>query len=311
MIRKEHGIGLSRFCRLVGVPRSTYHRWRRGAAGSGRWPTPVLDRVDPLVAEIADAFPAWGHRKVWAMLATDGVEVSMSSVERSMRRQGRLLPTRYQAGRRRLAEQRRAAFVVAPARRNRVWQLDFTEFETLAGGTWQIAPIVDYWAKLCLASQASVTKTTRDAVAALRIAIATAEELLNHPLIDDLVLPTTGEVVPIVVVTDNGSCFKSAGFAAFIASRPELTHVRTRHKAPETNGVVERYAGSLKYERLYREEISDGLDLQAQLDDYQALYNTIRPHQAIDWQRPLDRYLDPVNETKEAKHEPAKLVSKP
>jgi transposase InsO family protein len=31
--------------------------------------------------------------------------------------------------------------------------------------------------------------------------------------------------------------------------------VRTRHRAPKTNGVVERFFGSLKYEHLYRLEI--------------------------------------------------------
>ena len=42
-------------------------------------------------------------------------------------------------------------------------------------------------------------------------------------------------------MTDNGPAYKSADFALFIARRPELAHVRTRHHSPETNGVVERF----------------------------------------------------------------------
>ena len=81
-----------------------------------------------------------------------------------------------------------------------------------------------------------------------------------------------------------------------------------RASRPETNGVVERWIESSKYERLYREEIPDGLSLQAQLDDYRDFYNTVRPHEALAQTLPIDRYLaepDPVSETEEANLETA------
>jgi putative transposase len=68
-------------------------------------------------------------------------------------------------------------------------------------------------------------------------------------------------VHPVKLVTDNGPAFKAIGFARFIDSRPELVHIRTRRKSPHTNGVRERAFGSLKYEHLYREEITDGVML--------------------------------------------------
>jgi hypothetical protein len=40
-------------------------------------------------------------------------------------------------------------------------------------------------------------------------------------------------------------------------------HVRTRHHAPETNGVVERFNQTLKAEHLHRHEIADALELSA------------------------------------------------
>lgn len=43
---------------------------------------------------------------------------------------------------------------------------------------------------------------------------------------------------------------QSTDFGRFISGRPELAHVRTRHHAPETDGVVERFNGSLKDEHL-------------------------------------------------------------
>jgi putative transposase len=316
MIRTEQGISVTRFCELVGVPRASYYRRRRRETGDGLvrgpWPSPVLDRIDPLVAEVAASFGFFGYRKVWGRLRLDGQEgISASSVRRSMGRQGLLQPRRYQAERRALAQARKAVFVTPPVRRNRLWQLDWTEFETLAGGSWNYAPIVDYWAKVALAASASPTKTTQDAVLAIEAAIAEVERLLGRTLREECVHPSTGELEPLVIVTDNGACFRSGGFQRFIDSRPELAHVRTRVKAPETNGVVERWIESSKYERLYREEIPDGLALQAQLDDYRDFYNTVRPHETLDQTLPISRYLakQDNNETEEANLEPAESVS--
>ena len=59
---------------------------------------------------------------------------SPSSVHRAMARRGLLQPVRYQAERRQLAAARREVFVDPPARRNRVWQVDFSAFETTSEG---------------------------------------------------------------------------------------------------------------------------------------------------------------------------------
>jgi hypothetical protein len=82
--------------------------------------------------------------------------------------------------------------------------------------------------------------------------------LLDRPLIDVVTNPATGQIRPVTVVTNNSLAFKVIAFARFFAAHPELKHGRTRKKSPYTNGVREHDFGPLKYERLYREEISDG-----------------------------------------------------
>jgi len=203
------------------------------------------------------------------------------------------MPVRYQAERRALAKARRATFDAPPSQRNRVWQTDFSEFETSAGGTWRIGAVVDYAAKLCLATQASGTQTARDAVGVLEAAIAEAERLLGRPLAELCLDPTTGKLHPLVIVSDNGPAYKSDRFACFVASRPELRHVRTKHHSPETNGVVERFYESLKYEHLYRLEIASGHALALELDLYRQLFNEVRPHERLDFRTPLEAYLTP------------------
>jgi putative transposase len=150
---------------------------------------------------------------------------------------------------------------------------------------------VDYWAKNALACRLATTQTGVDMIAALDQAIAAAETLLGRTLLADCVDVDTGEIEPVVIVTDNGPAMRSIVVARWFKARPHLRHVRTRHKAPETNGVIERWFESLKYERLYRHDIDEGLTLGEHVADFLDEFNRIRPHEAIDWQRPLERYL--------------------
>jgi putative transposase len=151
--------------------------------------------------------------------------------------------------------------------------------------------VVEDWAKLCRTCPVTTSQGTREVVAAIEAGIDQAEGLLGHSLLEDVVDQATGELTPVVLVTDNGPAYRSVGFARFIASRPELLHVRTRHRSPQTNGVIERFYQAIKYEHLYRHEIGDGLVLAREVENYLTIYNTIRPHEAIGFTTPLTRFL--------------------
>ena len=296
MIRTESGCSVSRFAELVGVPRRTYHarlaRHHAGDPPKGPWPAPVVDRIEPEVAKHAEAWPAWGYRKIAAIAAAEGCDVgSPSSVKRAMARRNLLQPVRYQAERRQLTQARREAFVEAPVRRNRVWQADFTQFETEAEGTWRLCPVVDYATKVALTCPITPTQGATDLVAALQAAVDAVEALLGRTLAQDCTDPATGEIIPLVVVTDNGPAMKSVAVARWFAARAHLTHVRTRHRAPHTNGVVERWIESLKYEHLYRHDIASGPELADHVAAFIDEYNAVCPHQNLDQTPPLAAYL--------------------
>ncbi len=115
-----------------------------------------------------------------------------------------------------------------------------------------------------------------DVVPPVRLALAGAERLLGKPLIQEPTDPATGEITPIKLVTGHGPAFTAAEPARFVASRPELVHVRTRCKSPGQNGVRERGFESLEYERLHRTEISDGPVFAEQAEDHQRISDRIR-----------------------------------
>ena len=296
MIRLDAAMPTARFCRLVGLSERSYRRWqqrqRQGRPAKGPWPTPAADRVEPTAIAYADRWPQWGSRTIATLMRIDGFDAPDSTVYRALKRTGRVLEVNYQAERRQHAEARRAAFVVPPSGPNQVWQLDFTEFVTRMGGTWRIGGIADYWSKLELGYHVATTQNHRDAIETVELALAETERLLGRSLLDLVSDQETGELRPVALVTDNGPCFKSARFAAFVDAHPELIHIRTKRKSPGQNGVRERAFGSLKYEHLYRLEIDDGHQLGHHVAAYQQLFNTIRPHQTLAGKRPLDVHLE-------------------
>lgn len=293
MIRTSAGMPTVRFCALIGVPERTWRR-RQARAGDGvpvkgPWPRPAREKVREAARRHALAHPAWGHRKIWAMCRHDGHRVSQATVLRLLRDEGLILEANYQRERRQLAARRKAAFATEPTGPNQVWQLDFSEFETTTGGTWRLAGCRDYWSKYELGWHTSPTANMHDAIAAVELAITEAECLAGARLIDLCARDDDGNVIPLItLVTDNGGPFRSFRFEAFIATHPEIRHVRTRVRTPGQNGSRERGFGSLKYERLFLEEVDDVLDLVAHAEAYRIEYNTVRPHEAIAWNRPLD-----------------------
>ena len=300
MIREDAAMPISRFCALTGIPRRSYTRWRaKAAAGNppkGPWPAPVVDVLEPVAAKYAADWPAWGHRKIAWLMAADGHTASASSIERALRRRGLLQPVDYQGQRRELAQARRAAFAQPPTGPNQVWQLDFSEYETTSGGIWRLAGVTDYFSKYEHGWHIAPTCTGADAIAALHLAITEAERLLGGPLFEALTDPDTGELRRLKIVTDNGGAFKGAAFARFIASRPELLHIRTRRRSPGQNGVRERAFGSLKYEHLYRLEIDDLPTLAAEAEAYRQVFNHIRPHEALAGHRPIEIHRAPARD---------------
>jgi transposase InsO family protein len=300
VIRQDAEMPTARFCAMLGIPRRTYaRRQARARAGStrakGPWPAPVVDAIEPEVAKYAGDWPGWGHRKVYGLMRADGHTVSCSSVERAMRRRGLLQPVDYQGERRELAKARKAAFATPPTGPNQVWQLDFSEYETTAGGTWRLAGCCDYYSKYEYGWHISPGCTGADAVAAVKVAIGEAERLAGGvPLLEQITDQTTGEITRIKLVTDNGGAFKGHAFAAFIASRPEFLHIRTRRRSPGQNGVRERAFGSLKYEHLYRTEIETLTDLAREAEAYRQIFNHVRPHEALGLHRPIEVHHDPA-----------------
>jgi transposase InsO family protein len=88
------------------------------------------------------------------------------------------------------------------------------------------------------------------------------------------------------VLTDNGSCYRSREFARTLAAAG-VAHRRTRPYHPQTNGKVERFNLTLKWEWAYARPYESNESRTKELDRWLHTYNYHRPHMAHGGKSPI------------------------
>lgn len=89
-------------------------------------------------------------------------------------------------------------------------------------------------------------------------------------------------------LTDNGSCYRSNAWRDALYATGTV-HKRTRPYTPRTNGKVERYNGTMVKEWLRRRPYDSEADRTAALADFLNYYNFERNHSALGWFPPVTR----------------------
>ena len=88
------------------------------------------------------------------------------------------------------------------------------------------------------------------------------------------------------VLTDNGACYRSRPFGRVLADAG-IAHRRTRPYRPQTNGKVERFNLSLKWEWAYARPYETNASRAEQLERWLHRYNHHRPHMALAGRAPI------------------------
>lgn len=89
-------------------------------------------------------------------------------------------------------------------------------------------------------------------------------------------------------LTDNGSCYRSNAWRDALYDTG-TRHKRTRPYTPRTNGKVERYNGTMVKEWLRRRAYDSEQDRTDALADFLNYYNFERNHSALGWFPPVTR----------------------
>ncbi|MGX5773108.1 integrase core domain-containing protein [Microbacterium trichothecenolyticum] len=267
------------FCAEHGISRETFYAIRKRARTDG--PAAALEprsrRPKHSPAKLADDVAAQAVA-VRAALEQSGLDHGPISVHEKMRALG-MEPVPSTASLSRIFRDKgvakieprkkpRAAFrrFVYPAP-NACWQLDATEYVLTGGRKCVIFQLIDDHSRLAVASHVAWGETSEAAITVVRKGVTTCG-------------------VPQRLLSDNGSALNPSRrgvlgqLVAYLRSLG-VEPITGKPYKPTTQGKNERFHQTL-FRYLDKQPLADSLEqLQDQVDAFDVIYNTDRPHQAL------------------------------
>ena len=256
-------------------PRSSPSRQRRCWPGTTDWPRsttrvngaspgdrPTAASISRLVVRLAKENPQWGYRRIHGELTKLGLAVAPSTVWEILHAAGigpaprRSDPTWRQF----LAAQ--AAGILA---------VDFLHVDTVLLKRLYVLVFIEHGTRRMHLGGVTAHPTGDWTVQQARNLALTLDERFGAIKF---------------LIRDRGSNFTASFDAVFEATGTRI--LRTAVQAPRMNAICERLVGTLRRELLDRVLILGEAHLRAVLTDYQAHYNTARPHQNIAQRVPAD-----------------------
>jgi putative transposase len=266
-ISTESPYGLARVCDVWRVPRSTVYGQRARAASPPAPPRrrgPVGPCTDEeLLAAIRQdledsPFHGEGHRKVWARLRMlQGLRTSKDRVLRLMREHGLLAPSR--VGRPR--GPRTHDGTILTDRPDEMWGTDLTSTILTTGATASVFIAIDHCTGECVGIHASARATRFEALEPLR------QGVREH--FGDF---APGIAMGLSIRHDHGSQYVSDDFQGelrFLGMESSPSFVR----APEGNGVAERFIRTLKENLLWVRHFETVEALRQALLEFKQIHN--------------------------------------
>ena len=282
MLASEEGANVRQLCRRFGISPTTGHKWLdrwRTAGTTGLQEQSRRPRTSPSrsVAAIEDAVlsvraehPAWGGRKIARRLKDLGWEAvpAPSTVTAILKRHGVELGM-FGGG--------QSAFVRFERERpNELWQMDFKGHVAMHTGRLHPLTVLDDHSRFSVVLAACANEQT--------------ETVQQH-----LVAAFRRYGLPERLITDNGSPWGDGPGSPFtplgvwlIEHGIQVSHSRPYH--PQTMGKDERFHRSLKAEVLSASAFADIAAAQRAFERWRIVYNTQRPHEALELAVPASRY---------------------
>jgi putative transposase len=261
----------------LGVPRSTYYRWRKGQHGQGlaihsqekkRLWNQLTPEEDRKVLVAAGDAPELSSRQLAAWITdNEGFAVSESTVYRLLRREGLVKRQETQL----TAAKEYHTKTTGP---HQMWATDASYFRVIGWGYYYLVTVMDDYSRFILA-----WKLQRDMA---------ADSLIE--VLQEAVDATGMDEVPVEdrtkLLSDNGPGYISRAFRDYLRL-VGIRHILAAPFHPQTNGKVERYQLSLK-----REVNQLPYELPSQLEkalaDFVDYYNYRRYHKALANVTPAD-----------------------
>ena len=258
----------------LGVPRSTYYRWRKGSE-TGKRRTP-WNRITPneerRILAVAREFPELSSRQLSVWLTdNEGFAVSESTVYRILKREGLVK-------RQEIEIPAATEYHTKTTRPHQMWATDASYFKVVGWGYYYLVTVMDDYSRFILA-----WKLQKDMSANSFIEVV--QEAVDATGMTDVPVEHRTRLL-----SDNGAGYVSRAFRDYL-NLVGISHILAAPFHPQTNGKVERYQQSLKrvVNQLPYELPSQLEQAIANFVDY---YNYRRYHKALGNVTPADVLYD-------------------
>ena len=255
----------------LGIPKSSYYRWRQGQPDSGNRKRP-WNRITPYeegrILVVARESPDLSSRQLAAWITDNaGFSISESTVYRILRREGLV---------KRQETQLTAAkeYHTKTTRPHQMWATDASYFRVVGWGYYYLVTVMDDYSRFILA-----WKLQKDMSADSLIEVV--QEAVDATGMTDVLVEDRTKLL-----SDNGAGYVSKAFRNYLRLVC-IGHILAAPFHPQTNGKVERYQQSLKREvnQLPYEFPSQ---LERAIADFVDYYNYRRYHKALGNVMPAD-----------------------
>lgn len=233
-------------------------------------PRQTPKEIEGLILKVREEHPAWGGRKVKTYLERKGhTKIPAASTITNIFHRHEKIDD--------LESQKRKKFQrFEKAAPNQMWQMDFKGYFSVEEGQCHPLTILDDHSRFLVGLHACPDETRQGVQAVLE------NTFRSYGL-------------PDRILVDNGAPW------GYMLGHPEtklsvwllrlgirVSHSRPYH--PQTLGKDERLHRTLQAEVISRYPLRNLQECQAHFDDWRTIYNTKRPHEALEMAVPADRY---------------------
>ena len=217
----------------------------------------------------------------WHLLQSNQRSPALSTIWRILRTEGLVTPQ---------PKKRPKAYIqrFEAVQPNETWQSDFTHWRLSDGRDVEIINWLDDHSRLLLSC--TVFKAITGAI-----------------VIDTFNDARSQYGTPFSTLTDNGNVYtarfvKGKNGFEYLLSELEIVQKNGSPAHPQTQGKIERFHQTLKKWLSQQSPAKDLKELQSQLDEFRNVYNTQRPHRALEMRTPQQSYEATIKATpKQAK----------
>ncbi|MDH3976502.1 MAG: DDE-type integrase/transposase/recombinase [Deltaproteobacteria bacterium] len=210
---------------------------------------------------------AWGYLRIAIHMWSLHIFISPSTVRRIL-----LKPERYPDKETKPPKEEKPFLIITASKPNSMWSLDLTTLHLFGIFPVYILGVIDHYSRKVFS-------------------LSTTFHPASNWVIDECKALFEKHGTPNRIITDNGSQFTSNAFKACLQGQG-IKHIRTSVRHPQTNGKIERFFQSLKYEFMCFFFLRNKRQVDKLLADYLLYYNQYRLHQAINGQTPDNLYYN-------------------